>query len=161
LSRKALPDRELHLRGIKSRAVKRQVVTPEHLDQLDETIPAHLPDSAAVAWVETVRALNRLGLGCSADQGVVESYALALGLMRDAAEMLRAEGLTHVDDRGTLRRHPAIAIANQAMAQVRQLAPRLGLTPTDRAGLAIAKPSAADTDDPILSEFGHLLDGAE
>lgn len=153
MARRPLPDEIHELHGTKKRA---ETVTVEALGRIDDShIPEHLPDTAAVAYVETVRALNDYGLGAESDAGVVESYALALGLLREASEMLRAEGMTHTDDRGTLRKHPCIAIANQATAQIRQLAPLLGLSPAARAGLEINKrPSASGG---ALSEWDDFI----
>jgi P27 family predicted phage terminase small subunit len=120
--------------------MRKPVSRPDGTPPLDETPPEHLPDSAADAYVATVRALNGLGIGTTADLGLIEAYALALGLLRDAADDVRREGLTVVDERGIVRKHPSASIVNAQQSQVRALAPLLGLTPTARAGMDLPKP---------------------
>lgn len=148
------PDKRHEIEGTKNRSARKSV-KPTPLDGLESTAPAHLPESAAAAYVETAEALNTLGIGSEADRGLVEGYAMALGLFRDAAEQIKAEGLVIEDRDGNARKHPLLATVNQMQTQIRNLGVRLGLDPVSRAGLEIQKGNIAGND--IADQFREYL----
>ena len=148
------PDNRHEIEGTKNRSARKSV-KPTPLDGLNSTGPAHLPESAAAAYVETAEALNTLGIGSEADRGLVEAYAAALGLFRDAAEQIKAEGLVIEDRDGNARKHPLLATVNQTQTQIRNLGVRLGLDPVSRAGLEVNAKTAASGS--IADQFSEYL----
>jgi P27 family predicted phage terminase small subunit len=82
------------------------------------TPPAHLSESAQRAWVEVVA-----DLGVSVDgveSPALESYAVAIGRMRDAQHRIDTEGMIVADDKGRPSPHPALAIEKAASAEVKR-----------------------------------------
>jgi P27 family predicted phage terminase small subunit len=79
-----------------------------------------------------------------ADMGSVENYCAAIGQVRAAQKIIDRDGLTI-----GARKHPAVAIMNDAMTQARQLAAELGLTPVSRSRPAVRE-SDDDDDSPLL-----------
>ena len=157
------PDNRHEIEGTKNRSARKSVKpTPLPAEEWAETWMASAPAatarraySAANSGVETAEALNTLGIGSEADRGLVEAYAAALGLFRDAAEQIKAEGLVIEDRDGNARKHPLLATVNQTQTQIRNLGVRLGLDPGSRAGLEVNAKTAASGS--IADQFSEYL----
>lgn len=80
--------------------------------------PKHLSDAAAQAWREIVADLDITADGIEAPG--LESYAVAVGRMRDAQSRIDAEGIVVADDKGRPVPHPALAIERAAAAEVKR-----------------------------------------
>lgn len=104
--------------------------------------PRWLSKSAQAEWrrVAPVLISERKTLTV-ADLAVFAHYCAAVGQVADAARIIAEEGLTFSGASGP-KKHPAVAIQNDAMTQARLLAAELGLTPVSR-----SRPSMRDSDD--------------
>lgn len=104
--------------------------------------PRWLSKSAQVEWRRVAHILiaERKTLTI-ADLATFASYCAAVGQIADAARIIAAEGLTYTGTSGP-KKHPAVAIQNDAMTQARLLAAELGLTPVSR-----SRPSIRESDD--------------
>jgi P27 family predicted phage terminase small subunit len=83
-----------------------------------------------------------------ADLATFTSYCNAVGQISEAAKIIAAEGMTFAGAGGP-KKHPAVAIQNDAMTQARLLAAELGLTPVSR-----SRPSIREIDDD--DDLSHL-----
>jgi P27 family predicted phage terminase small subunit len=63
---------------------------------------------------------------------LLESYAVAIGMVRISADTLATDGHSTVNGKGGVQRHPAVQTMREFMAEARRLAAELGLTPTSR-----------------------------
>ncbi|KAF0136870.1 MAG: phage terminase small subunit P27 [Xanthobacteraceae bacterium] len=89
--------------------------------------PSWLAKDAKAEWRRIMPELVRRRILTDGDMGAVEAYCTAVARIREAEKMIAAEGLTT-----GARKHPAVAIQNDAMTTARQLAAELGLTPVSR-----------------------------
>ncbi|MGJ3264865.1 MAG: phage terminase small subunit P27 family [Salinarimonas sp.] len=103
--------------------------------------PAWLSKDAKAEWRRIMPLLVERRILTDADMGMVESYVIAVGTIREAQRILAREGLTMGS-----RKHPAFAIQNDAMTTARLIAAELGLTPVSRSRPAIRE-DACDDDD--------------
>lgn len=94
------------------------------------TPPQHLSASARQAWTEIVADLGSTPDGVEA--AGVESYAVAVGRMRDAQARIDAEGMIIGDDKGRPTAHPALAIERAASAEVKRWLERYRRSPRPR-----------------------------
>ena len=110
--------------------------------------PPWLSATAAKEWHRLLPELDRLGIISKTDTGVLAAYCMAWGKLRSTELILRKQGLVircGVD--GTSRKpHPALTIQRTAVAELRQLAGELGLSPTARERLS-GDDDAGDPDD--------------
>lgn len=99
--------------------------------------PAWLSKSAKAEWrrVGPILIHERKVLTV-ADMATFASYCVAVGQIADAAEIIAVEKMTYASPSGP-KKHPAVAIMNDAMTQARLLANELGLTPVSRSRPAI------------------------
>lgn len=112
--------------------------------------PSYLGAAAKAEWRRAAAALVESGTLTRGDLATLESYAVQVGLVRDAATALAAEGLTVKGPRGAMVRHPAGAILREATTAARHLATALGLTPTSRAKATAAPDPAPSADHDLL-----------
>lgn len=101
--------------------------------------PAWLSKDAKAEWRRIMPLLVERRILTDADMGMVENYCLAIGTVREAQRTIAMEGLTIGN-----RKHPAVAIQNDAMTQARQLAAELGLTPVSRSRPAMRDDGKGD-----------------
>ncbi|HEY8566594.1 MAG TPA: phage terminase small subunit P27 family [Beijerinckiaceae bacterium] len=98
--------------------------------------PSWLAKEAKAEWRRVMPLLVERRILTDADMGCVEAYCTAIARVREAEKLIAVEGLTMGS-----RKHPAVALQNDAMTQARQLAAELGLTPVSR-----SRPAVRDTD---------------
>ncbi|WP_185802976.1 phage terminase small subunit P27 family [Pontivivens nitratireducens] len=107
---------------------------PLHIagDELEgATVPDWFSEDAAREWVRVVPVLSERKILTEADMGCLEAYCVATGTVREMERMLQMDG--HVlNEKGALKKHPAVAIQADAMNRARMLASELGLTPVSR-----------------------------
>ncbi len=106
--------------------------------------PAFLAKDAKAEWRRVAPILidERRTLTV-ADLGTLAAYCLAIGQTVEASVIIAREGLTYLSKTGP-KKHPAVAIRNDAMTQARLLAGELGLTPVARSRAAIREDGLDD-----------------
>jgi P27 family predicted phage terminase small subunit len=110
----------------------------------DLPTPATLTPRAVGVWQEIAPALIEAGTITEVDLLALGALCEATAISRHAADILAAEGLLTDDG----KRHPAVSIYNQAVAESRRLAVECGMTPASRPRVSSAEkpcePSAWD-----------------
>ena len=112
-----------------------------------------LPRSARKAWHEWVPQLEALGLVTPFDTPMLALTCVWMGVVLDAAQMIRDaqethgrdEGLVTEDNRGRARKNRALTALNMASSELRQLSRLFGLTPADRAALEVPEEGKGPT----------------
>lgn len=112
-----------------------QPALPLHLSADERAIFMHVMNTAPA------------GLITAADQHIVEAYAVAVALFRDADRIVKKDGFTSFDQKGRPCPNPFIRIRRQAATEIRALADSIGLSPLARTRL-IGRPDA-EPFDPI------------
>lgn len=124
-------------------------------------LPADLSETEHAAWLETVRALERVrGLLTKADGGVVELVARQVPVWRECMRHVRAHGASLIvrDEKGAvkfLQQTPEMTIAIKLGASLKSLYAELGLTPAGRTRVDLAPAPAKDA----LSTFLQRVKG--
>jgi P27 family predicted phage terminase small subunit len=99
--------------------------------------PAWLSKEAKAEWRRVMPILIERRILTDADLGILESYCVATGIVREAQRLLSKDGLVLEG-----KRHPAFGMMNAAQTNQRLCAAELGLTPVSR-----SRPSIRDDDD--------------
>jgi len=108
-------------------------------------IPAHLNDVARAEWERIAPQLAAAGVLTQADRAALAGYCVAWARWVEAEEKVRASGLLLKDkDSGKLFKNPFLAIANEALAQMRGFASEFGLSPASRSRVKAQGKAAAD-----------------
>jgi len=116
------------------------------------TCPVHFSPEQRRLWA-SVTASMPAGVYTKADSGLLESYCLAWGLVREASRLIEATGLMVRSERGPVK-NPLVSMRRAAQAELRGIAAELGLSPTSRAKL----PQQAAVEDPMSLLLGDDLD---
>jgi P27 family predicted phage terminase small subunit len=106
--------------------------------------PTHLPAEAARFWREHVPRLVELGVVTEVDGPALAMMATHYALAREAAKVLKRDGILVLDERGLERKHPLLQVMRDNSAAFRAYAVQFGLTASARARLTIAEPEEAD-----------------
>ena len=101
--------------------------------------PRHLDEHARNEWARVVPELVRMGLYTVVDQAALEAYCSCYSQWRRACDEIDKAGETYetVGKSGGVmwRARPQVAIANEALRQMRAFAAEFGLTPAARVRL--------------------------
>ena len=117
----------------------------------DRPPPDYLSDDAKAEWGRIVPLLAERKILTEADVGMIETYCMSIGTVRDMDREIQRTGAVQkvykVDKDGntflvSVRKNPAVSIRNEAMTQARLVASELGATPVSR-----SRPTIADDDD--------------
>ncbi|SDO72381.1 phage terminase, small subunit, putative, P27 family [Halomonas shengliensis] len=147
-----------HLKAVQGNPGKRAVNHDEPQgDALTEAPPppAWLDDNGRAAWLHHVEWLVRTKILTRSDLHLFETYCDAYATWRAAVEDVARNGLTVETAMGGISKNPALTAKNEAFRQMTVAGSALGLTPADRARLAV--PGAKDADNP----FKELLGGKQ
>ncbi|HVV43181.1 MAG TPA: phage terminase small subunit P27 family [Nitrobacter sp.] len=104
--------------------------------------PKWMDDDARAEWRRVMPSLVERRILTESDLGSLENYCMMIAVGRQMERKLRAEGFTYVDEKGSIKRHPAAAILADAVNKARLFATELGLTPVSR-----GRPTVTDDDD--------------
>lgn len=111
--------------------------------------PAYLSEQAKREWKRAATDLHKRRLLGSDMLATLESYCIAVGIIRETEDLMRAEGRMLATDEGP-KPHPAFRMQSAAMREARLLAAELALTPHRRGKKG---PEGLDDEDD-LSDLG-------
>lgn len=98
--------------------------------------PAHFGPIAAEIWKTTLKSVKNAGFQIDElDRQCFEAFCSASATIRECDAIIARDGLVVDGGREGLKRHPAAAVKNAALAQLRAYASALGLTASSRAKL--------------------------
>lgn len=112
--------------------------------------PPHLTPLQKDVWMEIARLLESIVR--ESDVPMVEMAAVAYAGYRESQKMIDADGMVFVDDKGNLKEHPAVKIAQRYMKQFMDTSARLGLSPADRTRLGINIGNLEKTKSQLMAE---------
>lgn len=122
---------------------------------LFKNIPEYLDDLAKQYYLFLITELEISNILSNLDIPLLEQTADCLSKMRQADEIINAEGIiiNQKDRYGSdcIKEHPAVATKQKYLNQFRAMSQQLGLSPSSRAQLAGMKIEKAEEDeDPLL-----------
>ena len=94
--------------------------------------PKHLTRLARAEWRRVVPELKRVGLFTIVDRAALEAYCECYATWRQAQDGLAEHGLTCETEKGFPMQRPEVAIANNALKQLRTFMGEFGMTPSSR-----------------------------
>lgn len=107
--------------------------------------PASLDEIGAAKWKVIASELTAQGILASTDLHNLEAFCEAYSRWHQAAEIVKRDGITYIDDNGYPKKHPANTIAAEAIRAMVTLGGSLGLDPSSRSRLTgINKESTAN-----------------
>ncbi|MFZ5762849.1 MAG: phage terminase small subunit P27 family [Thermodesulfobacteriota bacterium] len=114
--------------------------------------PSFLGKPAKKEWKRVAPLLMTARVLTSGDLAALEAYCVQYGVMVEAQEQIKKDGMMVPDAKGILSIHPMFAAQQQALSQMRQFMVEFGLTPSSRSRIQVPP---AETKD----EFGDFLHG--
>jgi len=100
------------------------------------TPPKHLNKVASTIWKDTLKSVSAAGYQIDEiDSQAFTAFCVAAATVRECDALLDKDGLCVMSPREGLKRHPAAAVKNAALTQLRSYAAALGLTASSRARL--------------------------
>lgn len=137
--RKPKPGELRKLEGNRGNRPINDAVKPPRGDRPPDA-PAHLTADARAEWKRVARGLWDLGLLTAIDVGALAAYCQAWARWKNAEKLIEKAkkaypaggGLFVETTNGNLIQHPAVGIANRAMADMVKFAAEFGMTPSGR-----------------------------
>ncbi len=112
--------------------------------------PMWLGAVGRAVWEQYIPVLTSVkGLLTLADGGELALLCEAWEDFLDARDEIAREGATCVSEKGGAYPHPAVGRKNAAIARIKALSAKFGLSPADRVGLKL--PVAEAPDDPFVA----------
>lgn len=102
--------------------------------------PAVIKGEALREWKRVVPVLDGMGVLSSLDRGLLVTYCQTWARWCELDKQLTNDGMTHTDEKGTVRKHPAWTMARECTNTLATLATQLALTPAAR--LRLPAPSS-------------------
>jgi P27 family predicted phage terminase small subunit len=112
-------------------------------------VPGWLSAYAAAEWKRVGKDLVARRILTEDNLSLLESYTIAVGMVRESSETIAAQGATIATEKGVVR-HPAVQTLKEMMGESRRLASELGLTPTSRNKIG----SPPEENDDELADMG-------
>ena len=109
--------------------------------------PQWLSREGRKLWRRLAPELKRLGLLTIVDGPALTSLCEAYAEWRQAAAIIRKEGLTLETPTGYLQERPEVAIAHKAQMRVKAWAAEFGLTPASRSRISVNQKE--ESEDPM------------
>ena len=124
------------MKGRPVKAPRFRLVPNANPDATAAEPPARLTAGAKSIWIETAAKLDASGFEIpEIDDELFANYCEIASTARQLTELIEESGLLVPDERGVLRKNPAIATRNQAVVSLRQLSAELGISPGARGRL--------------------------
>lgn len=116
---------------MKGRKPKLAVIDGDYAPGRCPSAPAWLSSQAKAEWKRAAPQLHGRKLLSADTLATLESYCVAVGIVRECEEIMGREGrMVETEDGG--KPHPAFKMQSAAMREARLLATELGLTPHRR-----------------------------
>lgn len=109
------------------------------LSEKSEKAPAWLGTVAKKEWKRVLPLLKKNGLVTDADYIALCAYCQSVDTWVEAEKRKRSDGLVTTTSNGTEVQHPAVNIANSALANILKFGREFGLTPASRTNLSAEK----------------------
>ena len=146
MSRNPEPTKLKELKG-----TAKNIVEPEYAEASTEA-PTYLTGLAKELWDELAPGLHANGLLTIADIPLFAEFCKAYSNMREANDILDADGLLIAGRQGAMVKNPAWQIKREASETMMKIGSRFGMTPADRARLGTADSVDKNIED-LLSQF--------
>lgn len=133
--------RAISAREPKPRAAKKTPAPPKYLGAI-----------AKEEWRRVVPELHRLGLLTKVDTTSLAMYCQALARWREADQVITAQGMTFMTEKGYVVQRPEVTIAQKQATLCKQFASEFGLTPSSRTRINVPEqpPEKVDPDEDFL-----------
>ena len=109
--------------------------------------PAHLDERARAKFAAMAEMLARHGVMTELDAGALARYAVVWCRWIEAEAEVMRRGPVVKTEGGNIIQNPFLAVVNKCLAQMAQIEPEFGLTPSSRSRIRMAEP--AETVDPF------------
>ena len=140
----------LNGRGPGKDSAGRVVPTPPKFMREAPEAPEWLNGEALVEWNRIVPELEALDLLKSSDRATLAAYCETWSRYISAVREYQRDGVTVINpDSGRIGKHPAVAVAEAAGAQLRSFANDFGLSPAGERNLASTPKVDENVDDPF------------
>ncbi|MFE1095896.1 phage terminase small subunit P27 family [Streptomyces smyrnaeus] len=114
--------------------------------------PEWLEGMALDEWHRLMPILEKMGVVTVADRDAVSAYCVSYETFVKATKELSSSGIVVESYRGGIAKNPALQVQRDALEQMNKWGAKLGLTPADRARLAVAPTDdAGGPDAAVLS----------
>lgn len=113
----------------RGRKAELRVIEGGAVDQLPESVPAHIPDEMHSEWRTIVDDLKQRRVLTEAMMGGVNAYVMAMFNARIAQAQIDKHGVLIADAKGVLKKNPAIGFLGKSQSEILRLSAELGLTP--------------------------------
>lgn len=97
--------------------------------------PERLSPFAKQLWQSVINELDDKNLLTILDAALLEEYVTQVDLSIQADALLKEHGLVIADEKGTLKKNPAVDIKNNAAKNIKSIGSTLGLDPLSRAAM--------------------------
>lgn len=134
VGRKSIPTSPEMLQGAKPREVNHGEPKPA---PVPPECPEGLSPAAKAKWRELAPQLTELGLFTAIDGTLFVKFCEAEAIADKAAAQLAKDGLFVTDERGLIRKHPALQVWKDNALLVAKLGEQFGLSPAGRKRLHI------------------------
>ena len=111
--------------------------------------PAWLSPFGARVWTRVVTELEPLGVLSPVDRDTLAAFCDAAAFAKDARDLLVADGLTRIGQKGEPVKNPMFQIWQQAIGKIESLGSKLGLNPSARLRLLADLPDDLDDDSDL------------
>lgn len=120
--------------------------------------PERLSPFAKQLWQAVIDELDDKNLLTILDAALLEEYVTQVDLSIQADALLKEHGLVITDEKGTLKKNPAVDIKNNAAKNIKSIGSTLGLDPLSRA--AMLSDVEPDDDGSADDEINRFKGGA-
>ena len=114
--------------------------------------PEFLDATAKAEWQRIAPELDRLGLLTGIDRAALAGYCSLWARWQAAEAVIQRDGMTFETPNGFIQKNPAVTIARESLALLRNFSSEFGLSPASRSKVQ-AGPPARTEEEQALDEF--------